>query len=151
MYDRVVEIILLLMNELKSNKQLADVDVSMLSKNGYTPSEISTAFSWLFDQISTGREMMDSGDPAPISHRILHEAERMVISPEAHGYLLQWIDLGVLDQADAELIIEKVMAAGFSHVGIEEMKSFIAGMLFQLDDSGRDGSRFSLGTNDTIH
>ena len=75
----------------------------------------------------------------------------MVIAPEAHGYLLQWIDLGVLDLSDAELIIEKVMAAGFSHVGIEEMKSFIAGMLFQLDDGGREGPRFSLGTNDTIH
>jgi uncharacterized protein Smg (DUF494 family) len=151
MYERVVEIILLLMNELKSNKQLADVDVSMLSKNGYTPSEISTAFSWLFDQISTGREMMASAEPAASSHRILHDAERMVIAPEAHGYLLQWIDLGVLDLSDAELIIEKVMAAGFSHVGIEEMKSFIAGMLFQLDDGGREGPRFSLGTNDTIH
>ena len=151
MYERVVEIILMLMNELKSNKQLADVDVSTLSKSGYTPSEISTAFSWLFDQISTGREMMASGAPAGSSHRVLHDAERMVISPEAHGYLLQWIDLGVLDQADAELIIEKVMAAGFSQVGLDEMKSFIAGMLFQLDDSGRDGPRFSLGANDTIH
>jgi uncharacterized protein Smg (DUF494 family) len=151
MYERVVEIILMLMNELKSNKQLADVDVSMLSKSGYTASEISTAFSWLFDQISTGREIVAAGKATSSSHRILHDAERMVISPEAYGYLLQWIDMGVLGQSDAELIIEKVMAAGFAHVGIEEMKSFIAGMLFQIDDSGREGSRFSLGANDTIH
>ncbi|MBE0555852.1 MAG: DUF494 family protein, partial [Proteobacteria bacterium] len=78
----MVEIILMLMNELKSNKQLADVDVSTLSKSGYTPSEISTAFSWLFDQISTGREMMASDAPADSSHRILHDVERMVITPE---------------------------------------------------------------------
>ena len=45
MYERVVEIIMFLVNELKSNKQLSEVDVSVLSKNGYTQSEISTAFS----------------------------------------------------------------------------------------------------------
>ena len=151
MYERVVEIILLLMNELKSNKQLSEVDVSTLSRSGYTPSEISTAFSWLFDQISTGHEIIDPETAKASSHRVLHDVERMVITPEAHGYLLQWIDLGVLDQADAELIIEKVMAAGFSSVGIDEMKTFIAGMLFHLDDAGRDGGRFSLDANDTIH
>lgn len=151
MYERVVEIILLLMNELKSDKQLSEVDVSTLSRSGYTASEISTAFSWLFDQISTGREIIRPEAARPSSHRILHDAERMVISPEAHGYLLQWIELGVLDQSDAEVIIEKVMAAGFSNVGIDEMKTFIAGKLFQLDDAGRDGARFSLGANDTIH
>ena len=45
MQERIVEIILFLVSELKSNKQLNDVDVSLLTENGYTQSEISTAFS----------------------------------------------------------------------------------------------------------
>ncbi len=54
MHERIVEIILFLVNELKSNKQLSEVDVSLLSQNGYTQSEISTAFSWLFERMSVG-------------------------------------------------------------------------------------------------
>ncbi|HEX9614508.1 MAG TPA: hypothetical protein VGA55_03350, partial [Bacteroidota bacterium] len=71
--------------------------------------------------------------------------------PEAFGYLLQAREFGVLSNRDVETIIERVMAAGFSTVGTAEMKSFIAGMLFEADGQQGAGGRISWNNTDTIH
>lgn len=151
MYERVVEIIMFLMSELKSSKQLSEIDVSLLSKSGYTQSEISTAFSWLFERMNVGQAVMTGGEGKDSSYRVLHTAEQMVISTEAFGYLLQCRQLGLISNSDVEAVIERIMAAGFSHVGVPEMKSFVAGMLFDVDGQQGTAGRISLGSNDTIH
>ena len=112
MQERIVEIILFLVNELKSNKQLSDVDVSFLTDNGYTQSEISTAFSWLFERLSVGQKLVAEQGDTHLSQRVLHDVEKTVISPEGFGYLLQCQQLGLLSNADIETIIERIMAAG---------------------------------------
>ncbi len=151
MYERVIEIIMFLVSELKSSKQLSDIDVSLLSKNGYTQSEISTAFSWLFERMNVGQTVVDGSEGKDSSYRVLHTVEQMVISTEAYGYLLQCRQLGLITNSDVEIIIERVMAAGFSNIGLPEMKSFVAGMLFDVDGQHGTGGRVSLGSNDTIH
>jgi uncharacterized protein Smg (DUF494 family) len=151
MQERIVEIILLLVSELKSNKQLSEIDVSFLAKSGYTASEISSAFSWVFERMTVGQSIVRQKGQSESSFRILHEAEKSVISPEAHGYLLQWRELGLLTNDEIESIIERIMAAGFSTVGEEEMKSFLAGLLFEKDGQQGKGGRISLNGQDTIH
>ena len=151
MQERIVEIILFLVNELKSNKQLSDVDVSFLTDNGYTQSEISTAFSWLFERLSVGQKLVAEQGDTHLSQRVLHDVEKTVISPEGFGYLLQCQQLGLLSNADIETIIERIMAAGFSAVGVPEMKSFVAGMLLDGENPPGMNGRISLNTNDTIH
>jgi uncharacterized protein Smg (DUF494 family) len=148
MQERIVEIILFLVNELRSNKRLHDVDVSTLMRDGYTQSEISSAFSWLFERISVGQSLTDVSTGTSTSHRILNDAEKMVIEPQAYGYLIQCLQLGLLNRMDVETIIERIMIAGFALVGQQEMKSFVAGYLFDLE--GNNG-QISLGFNDTIH
>ncbi|MGD1045781.1 MAG: DUF494 family protein [Bacteroidota bacterium] len=148
MQERVVEIILFLVNELRSNKRLNDVDVSSLTRDGYTQSEISSAFSWVFERLSVGKSITDVTGGASTSHRMLNDAEKMVVGLQAYGYLIQCHRLGLLKNADVETIIERIMMAGFSAVGLPEMKSFVAGYLFDMDNSS---GQISLGTNDTIH
>ena len=148
MQERVVEIILFLVNELRSHKRLNDVDVSSLTRDGYTQSEISSAFSWLFERLSFGKSVTDVTGGASTSHRILNDVEAMVVESQAYGYLIQCQQLGLLNNADVETIIERIMMAGFATVGLQEMKTFVAGYLF--DAEGRTGP-VSLGTNDTIH
>jgi len=148
MQERIVEIILYLVNELKSHKRLSDVDVSSLEQDGYTPSEISSAFSWLFERISVGQALTTptAGDSA--SHRLLNDVEKTVIHPQAAGYLMQCQQLGIISNMDVEAIIERIMVAGFSSVGLTEIKSFVASYLFDVD--GENG-QVAFGFNDTIH
>jgi uncharacterized protein Smg (DUF494 family) len=152
MHERIVEIIMLLMSELRANKQLVDIDVSFLAKSGYTQSEISTAFSWLFERLSSGQPLIDPATEQAGSHRVFSEIEKSVIAQEAFGYLIQCRELGVLRNADIETIIERIFAAGFSTVGIPEMKALIAGILFDADHAGTGGTgSIHFNNDDTIH
>jgi uncharacterized protein Smg (DUF494 family) len=148
MQERVVEIILYLVNELRSNKRLNDVDVSSLTRDGYTQSEISSAFSWLFERLSVGKSFTDVSSGSRTSYRMLNDAEKMVIGSDAYGYLIQCQQLQLLNNGDVETIIERIMMAGFAAVGLPEIKSFVAGYLFDLEGSN---GQVSLGTNETIH
>jgi uncharacterized protein Smg (DUF494 family) len=151
MHERIVEILMFLVSELKSNKQLNDIDVSFLTRSGYTQSEISTAFSWLFERMSVGQPVATTGARAESSFRYLNDAEKMVISPEAFGYLLQCRQLGLLNNADVELIVDRIMAAGFSSIGVPEMKSFVAGILFDANHHNSSGGQISLESDDSVH
>jgi uncharacterized protein Smg (DUF494 family) len=151
MQERIVEIILFLISEMRSQKRLAEVDVHSLTREGYTQTEISTAFSWLFDRIQVGQSTMEPGAGTYQSHRVLHTAEKMIIALDAQGYILQCRELGLLTAADVETIIERVMAAGFSTVGLQEVKSLIAGLLFDTDNPLGANGHFTLGSKDSIH
>jgi uncharacterized protein Smg (DUF494 family) len=146
--ERIVEIILYLVNELRSNKRLNDVDVSSLTRDGYTQSEISSAFSWVFERLSVGKSITEVTSGAITSHRVLHDVEKTIIDAAAYGYLLQCHQLGLLTTMDIETIIERIMMAGFTSIGLGEMKSFVAGYVFDMDSNN---GHLSLGTNDTIH
>ena len=60
-------------------------------------------------------------------------------------------ELGLLDDMEIELIIDRIMMAGFGSVTIVEMKSVVASVMFDYDDSNRIGSRLMLNSKDTIH
>ena len=152
MQEKIVEIIVFLIHEIQHNKRLGEIDLRLLSERGYTDNEISTAFSWLFDKINLGENVLtNESRKSPRSQRILHDAERAVITPEAHGYLIQLRELGLLDDMEVETAIDRIMMAGFGQVGMQEMKSVIASIMFDYDDSNRIGSRLMLNSKDTIH
>jgi Smg protein len=152
MQEKIVEIIVYLIHEMRHDKRLGEIDLRILSERGYTDNEISTAFSWLFDKINLGENLLTDGQRTSAhSHRILHDAERSVISPEALGYLIQLRELGLLDDMEVELAIDRIMMAGFSSVGLSEIKSIAASIMFDYDDSARIGSRLMLNSKDTIH
>jgi len=152
MQEKIVEIIVFLINEMRQDKRLGEIDLRQLADRGYTENEISTAFSWMFDKINMGESILN-GDRTGMhhSHRILHETERAVFTPDAHGYLIQLRELGLLDDMDLETAIDRIMMAGFGKVGISEINTIVASIMCDYDDSERIGSRLMLNSNDTIH
>jgi uncharacterized protein Smg (DUF494 family) len=152
MKERIVEIIVYLISELKNNIPLHEIDLTVLTTNGYTPSEISTAFTWLYEKIDSDENVTQQvSESSPHSHRVLHDAERSAFSPEAFGYLVQLRELGLLKDTDLEAVIDRIMLAGYISVNIPEVKSIVAGLLLELDDSGNTGSRIMLNSKDTIN
>jgi uncharacterized protein Smg (DUF494 family) len=152
MQEKIVEIIVFLINEMRHDKRLGEIDLAQLSDKGYTENEISTAFSWMFDKINMGEKILNGEQSgSQHSHRILHETERSVFTPEGHGYLIQLRELGLLDDMDLETAIDRIMMAGFGEVGISEVNTIVASIMFDYDDSERIGSRLMLNSNDTIN
>jgi uncharacterized protein Smg (DUF494 family) len=103
MKERIVEILIYLMSEMQENKTLQDIDLGDLKNKGYTQSEISAAYSWIFENMQNSPpQPLPSGRPAGSSRRVLHDAEKLVFSTESQGYLIQLRELGLLDEVDLE-------------------------------------------------
>jgi len=149
MNDRVVEILVFLMSKIRSRKSNLH-KLELLSENlltrGYSQNEISSAFSWLFERIEDDLEeiVKFNGAGNNQSFRILHDMESLLISPEAYGYLIQLRELRLIDDADIEQVIERVMMVGTSRVNTEEIKIIVASLLSQ-DDGGFKGQFTSDG------
>ncbi|MGB9773006.1 MAG: DUF494 family protein [Bacteroidota bacterium] len=151
MYERVIEIIVYLINEMRNNKPLAEVDVTELKTQGYTEVEIRTAFSWLFDQLTAGDHPLGRMMPAGShSYRVFHDMEKMALSKEAQGYLLQIRELGLINDEELELIIERVMMAGYAPAGLDDVRSIAAAVIFGIDGSETAGRWTPFGDSDTV-
>ena len=165
--ERIMEILVFLLAEMRSHKALTEIDLKPLSQRGFSENEISTAFSWLFDKIALTGGFDDSpllfatpfGNPRSIdssrpladgSVRIYHDVESSVIGKDAHGYLLQVHALGLLSDTDMEFIIDRIMMAGVTNAPLDEVKELVASTVFDFDDSGRAHSRLMLNASDRV-
>lgn len=154
MQERIVEIIIYLLEEFRhqqSEENYHDLSSELISR-GYTENEINFAFSWVFNHLqSKNANSTEQFEYSEHSNRVLHDVERLIISPEAYGYLLQLKYLGLISDFELENIVERVLSIGSSTVSLEEIKTITASMLLGTDTNNSwDGVFFHPGTN-TIH
>jgi uncharacterized protein Smg (DUF494 family) len=152
MFDKVLEILIILMHELRQGKDRIDQGtLQELETQGYTKTEISAAFSWLVDRMSSLPEQ-DTLNSAPTdrSFRVLHFAEMNVLTPEAQGYLIQLREMNILTPRLVEMVIERCMTQG-SPVDIPMLRTVVSGLLFHNQALAMMGHRFVIGGDETIH
>lgn len=155
MNERVVEILIYIMNEIRSNEESSN-QLELLSRDliekGYTESEISSAFSWLLSRIQNEAEeiVQNQGPTLSNSFRLLHEIENSIISTEAYGYVIQLKELGIINELDVEQILEKAMMIGATKVNLRDIKSIVASVIFIPEGYG-PGSYFVLDEPMQIH
>jgi len=141
--NRVLEIVVFLMSHIKDHQgQLENIDdiSSYLKSNGFTDNEISSAYSWVLDQLQTDSQFIVDDSQSGISTRVFTDNERRNFTSEAVGYIMQLRYLGLITDAQVELILERGSLLGPSPVDLEEIKMLIGSMLFRendLADTGR--------------
>jgi uncharacterized protein Smg (DUF494 family) len=152
MKERVVEILVFLMSEMQENKPLHEVDLSQLRDRGYTTSEISAAFTWLYENSAAEEtRVVRQGRAGSGSRRLFHEAEKAILSTAAQGYLIQLIELGLVDDREIEIILERAMASGYAQLTVQEIRDIVASVLFAEDRRTGGGGHSLLNNEDTVH
>jgi uncharacterized protein Smg (DUF494 family) len=137
MQERILEIIVYLLNELQQERKGIDkIDLTRdLLVKGYTEGEINLAFSWIVNHLKTpSHDRIDSDIDYTDQFEDYPEFERLIISPDAYGFLLQLIQLGVIKENDIEIFIERAIAYGKDDISVEDLKSIVATILFGLDN-----------------
>lgn len=129
----IIDLIVVLVKRLRHGDDLSSLPSESVS--GYNASQLSAAYSWILQKYPTL--------PSNRAPRVLHFAERMMISPAAYGYLLDLVNLGVLDALGMEKVIEKVMFQSLEQAPLDKIKAIVADVLF---DKGT-----SLSGNETVH
>ncbi len=136
MQERIIEIIVYLLNELQQERNKKDqVDLTReLLVKGYTDVEVSLAFSWIFEYLKNPPQERHDIDHEPSDQLEDHpDFERLIISPDAYGFLLQLIQLGVIKENDIEMFIERAVAFGKDDISVDDLKSIVATILFGMD------------------
>jgi uncharacterized protein Smg (DUF494 family) len=137
MDQRIVEILMYVIGEIQSRRiKLEEIEgiSDELVQRGFSQREVATAISLVGERITGEVRRTNIGSPSiNVAHRVLHDIERQYVSPEAHGYLLQMMHLGILDFADMEEIVERCMIMGNLNVGGDEVKMLVATHLLEKD------------------
>jgi uncharacterized protein Smg (DUF494 family) len=136
MRNNVIDIIIYLIEQIQVGEHINDIDLNTLKQ--YDRSEIGAAYSWVLQKNDSGeldkmikRKKIIGTNKYP--HRILHIAERMVITTEAYGFLLELMNIGLLDYESMEKIIEKVMLHSTERVSLNKIKEVVTHMFFEND------------------
>ena len=151
MEPNVLEILVLLLKQYPEGA-ISKEEFEPLTKDllglGYTRREIETALYWFYNNNMEDRGMSQTIEPFDSdAHRILHELESSILSPEAYGYLIELRHLEILNLVEMNEIIEKAVLLGGRRVSLEEMKLFVASHMMGQDslfaDTGDDTSKLS--------
>lgn len=151
LYERIIDLIVILLKELVSSAKIGEKEIEMVSKLGYSQEEISTAFKWIYMKLDNGEKVYSNLDRKLLSHRVLNTAEERIISPGAFGLLMQLRELGIVNDGDIENVIEKIMRTANSSISTDEMKLFVASYLTDFDETENNFKRTMLNLNDTIN
>jgi uncharacterized protein Smg (DUF494 family) len=151
MYERIIEIIALVISELKNKRYIYDIDIKELAELGYTQEEISTAFSWLVDRMDFSEKFFTgSQESSPESFRILLDFEREFFTDEALSEIVHLNTLGLLTNEMLEGLIDRITLMGITQIDVIQLRNFIAYYVFQVQP-GDFSNRIMLQGNDTIN
>lgn len=150
MQKNIVDLIIYMVKRMHIGARLKDLKLESI--RGYNKSEISAAYSWLVHKQESGElNSPEAGLSYIPSPRSLFPSERSVISPEAYGYILELYYLGILNAGRFENVIEyAIMNTEGDKVEVQDIKEWIANIIFENEFSGRDQSLFLKG-NETIN
>jgi len=151
MQEKIIEIIVYILGEIKNRKQISDIDLKKLAKIGYTESEINTAFAWIYSKINQCENIFKEKKRSTKSKRFFHEFEKDILTTEARGYLISLIELGLLSDTDEEVILDRIFYSGFENIGKAELKTLVASLILDLENKSDKLERLVLQNNDTIH
>lgn len=151
MQEKIIEIIVLILNEMRNSKHINDIDIKKLNRDGYTEAEINAAFAWVFSKLDSGEKLLNEHQSETKSRRFFHPSEQSILDTEAIGYLIQMKELGIISDPDIELVIDKVFMAGYQKAGIYEIKLIISSLIFDFEDKNNSLNRIVLQNNDTVH
>ena len=108
-----------------------------LLEAGFRQNEIGKAFDWLEGLA----ELQDEALPVTVpsgSLRVYSEPELEKIDTECRGFILFMEQMGVLDSATREMVIDRVMALEEDEVDLEQLKWVILMVLF--NQPGREAA-----------
>ena len=125
---------MMLLGQLKEN----DIDVDRLQEisdhlavHGYSEGDIEEAMEWLFEKVNFMTvDNSDVHEHSERSMRVLHDYERMRITPEVFGYILRLKNLSIITGAQMEKVIDYCLMMG-DQITIEDIDSIIANILLR--------------------
>ncbi|MBD3169564.1 MAG: DUF494 family protein [candidate division Zixibacteria bacterium] len=157
--EKILEIVIYLVKRLEENGGRLDKINEMaedLRSQGFTDNEINSAYMWVIDQYrQPGFIVHRSGNLNKTDfRRVLSEFERNFFTTEGYGALIQMRNLGLIDDTQLEMIIERAMLSGQNQLDADSVRTLA--WSFMITNTPGDQSNLSLsvldfGDNPQVH
>ncbi|MCH8556218.1 MAG: DUF494 domain-containing protein [Balneolia bacterium] len=144
MRTNVIDLIIQMVRQIRGGQSIKEIDLG--SFPNADKSEASAAYSWILQKSESGQLNAASPSDSSKNLRILHAAERTIISTEAYGYLIELFNIGIITHTDMESIIESAMMTNFEKVGLDRMKELVAKLVFGAGEKSHPGSIYLSGS-----
>jgi uncharacterized protein Smg (DUF494 family) len=152
MYERIIEIMVILLTEMSDHRELSDIDFEKLNSLGFSNEEITTAFSWLIEKIDELKlNVRKKSVKTDSGFRILNKVEKNLFSKDAWGEIISLQTLGLLTNEHLEGLIDWAVFVGIEEVNKAHLFNYLAFNLFNLHSQQTNGSRYLLFGNDTVN
>jgi uncharacterized protein Smg (DUF494 family) len=152
MAERIIEIIIYVISSVKDRDNFSDANLKELEKLGYTKSEISTAFSWIVEK--TDAMKIPGSGPFLVEtkgFRVLIDIEQDLFTKEAFGDLIQFNTLGLINNEQLELLIDRTIFSNIPIIDRSLLRSFVVALNFDNPPNSNFAGRMLLEGNDTIN
>ncbi len=116
-------------NEVEHNPDQETLKLELVEA-GFTQAEINKAFIWLEGLAALQESLPPQTVRNNRSIRIFTEQEAEKLGVECRGFLLFLEQVGVLDQANRELVIDRIMALETEEIDLEQLKWVVLMVLF---------------------
>ncbi len=100
-----------------------------LLQAGFAPTEINKAFDWL-DELSRQRPATSAPRDSNAPVRLYVEQELSKLDRETLGFLMFLEQQGILDAAQRELVLDRVMALDQEEIDLDDLKWVVLMVLF---------------------
>jgi Uncharacterized protein conserved in bacteria len=150
MNNKIIELIVLILNQIRSKKSIIENDFDLLIEEGYTIDEINTAIAWVYSRLNTGELIFQDELSISDSKRFFDLNEKRLLSVDSQGYLIMLLELGVITKSDLDIIIEKIRFSGMENINLENTKIFVTSVIFKKTNF--DILEYlTLNNNKTVH
>ncbi len=100
-----------------------------LLQAGFSPTEINKAFDWL-DELARQRPIASAPRDTAGPVRLYVEQELAKLDRETLGFLMFLEQQGILDAAQRELVLDRVMALDQEEIDLDDLKWVVLMVLF---------------------
>jgi Smg protein len=101
-----------------------------LERAGFSEREVARALEWL-EQLSEDPERMGAiAMPASRAIRVFDPSEQARLDTDCRGYILYLENIGILNAAQRELVIDRLLALDARQIDIEQVKWVVLMVLF---------------------
>jgi len=133
MKENVLDLLMYLFENYIYDEPEATPDRDALSESleqaGFTNREIEHAFNWL-DGLAEQRQLPELVDRGARPIRLFVDEECRRLDLEARGLLLYLENVGVLDTARREMVLDRLMALEAPEVAMDDVKWVVLMVLF---------------------
>jgi len=151
-FERIIEIIIYVVTELKQKRALSDISIQELNDRGYSTEEISTAFSWIADRLEiTENLFMNTQLPSDRSFRVFNDSEKELFTKEGWAEIIRLNLLGLLTNENIEQLLDRAVFLGYYKIDDKQLKNYLAQTIFKINTQMPNGSRIMLYGNEDIN